>query len=95
MHRPILLGYNNIYSTQTVGAYNTKTTCRKHADSIHMYSIIYVCMDVFIVIADDNNNNNNNNNKIIKVYFRPNTEGSEGPYSQSTSHDTCKHRYIK
>ena len=42
-----------IYSTQTVGAYNTKTTCRKHADSISMYSIMYVCMDVFIVFADD------------------------------------------
>ena len=54
MHRPILHGYNNIYSTQTVlGAYNTKTTCQKHADSISMYSIIYVCMDVFIVFADD------------------------------------------
>ena len=26
MPRPILPGYNNIYSTQTVGAYNTKTT---------------------------------------------------------------------
>ena len=38
---------------------------------------------------------NNNNNIIIKVYFRPNTEDSEGPYSQSTSHDTCKHRCIK
>ncbi len=29
---------------------------------------------------------------IIKVYFRPNTEDSEGPYSPSTSHDTCRHR---
>ena len=29
---------------------------------------------------------------IIKVYFRPNTEDSEGSYSPSTSHDTCRHR---
>ena len=50
---PILIGYNNIYSTQTVGAYNTDIISRKYADSISMYSIIYVCMDVFILFVDD------------------------------------------
>ena len=55
MHRPILLGYNNnnIYSTRTVRAYNTKTTLSKHADSISIYSIIHVCMDVFILFVGD------------------------------------------
>ena len=53
MHRPILLGYNDIYSTQRVGTYTTKTTSRKHADRISIYSIIYVCMDVFILFDDD------------------------------------------
>ena len=39
----------------------------------------------------NNNNNNNNIIIIIKVYFRPTTENSEGPYSK---YNRIKYRYI-
>ena len=43
MHRPILIVYNNVYSTQTVGAYEyIAYQCTRS----------YVCMDVFILCVD-------------------------------------------